>query len=178
MPRPPPYPLIGVPQHVIQRGNNRQPTFFTQDDFRFYRDCLKEAATNHHCEIHAYVLMTNHVHLLMTPRRTNALAKVIQSLCRRYVQYINSTYQRSGTLWEGRYKVSVIESERYLLMCSRYIELNPVRSGMVADPADYPWSSYPWHALSKSDPLITDHSAYLALGRTNEERHEAYGTYQ
>lgn len=174
VPRPPRYPLIGVPQHVIQRGNNRQPTFFTKDDLRFYRDCLKEAATNHHCEIHAYVLMTNHVHLLMTPHGTNAIAKVIQSLGRRYVQYINSTYQRSGTLWEGRYKASVIESEPYLLMCSRYVELNPVRSGMVADPADYPWSSYHCHALGKADPLITDHAAYLALGSTSEERHQAY----
>ena len=174
VPRPPRYPLIGVPQHVMQRGNNRQPTFFAADDFRVYLECLKEAATNHHCEIHAYVLMTNHVHLLMTPRRTNAIAKVIQSLGRRYVQYINATYQRSGTLWEGRYKASVIESESYLLMCLRYIELNPVRSNLVADPAEYLWSSYPWHALGKSDPLITDHSVYLALGRTKEERHEAY----
>ena len=174
MPRPPRYPLIGVPQHVIQRGNNRQPTFFTQDDFRFYRDCLTEAATHHHCEVHAYVLMTNHVHLLLTPRRAKAIAKVIQSLGRRYVQYINSTYQRSGTLWEGRYKASVVESETYLLLCSRYIELNPVRSKLVADPTEYPWSSYHWHALGKSDPLITDHAAYLGLGSTNEERHQAY----
>jgi putative transposase len=158
----------------MQRGNNRQPTFFIEDDFRFYRDCLKEAATDHHCEIHAYVLMTNHVHLLMTPHRANAIAKVIQSLGRRYVQYINSTYQRSGTLWEGRYKASVVESETYVLLCSRYIELNPVRSNLVTDPAEYPWSSYQWHALGKSDPLITDHPAYLALGHTDEERHEAY----
>ena len=174
MPRPPRYPLIGVPQHVIQRGNNRQPTFFAEDDFRFYLECLKAAATTHDCEIHAYVLMTNHVHLLITPRRTNAIAKAIQSLGRRYVQYINAAYQRSGTLWEGRYKASVIESESYLLMCSRYIELNPVRSKLVANPAEYPWSSYHWHALGKSDPLLTDHAVYLALGRTNEERHEAY----
>ncbi|MFQ5802395.1 MAG: transposase [Candidatus Methylomirabilales bacterium] len=174
MPRPPRYPLIGVPQHVIQRGNNRQPTFFIEDDFRFYLECLKEAATTHPCEIHAYVLMTNHVHLLMTPRRANAIAKVIQSLGRRYVQYINSTYQRSGTLWEGRYKASVVESETYVLLCSRYIELNPVRSKLVADPAEYPWSSYHWHALGTSDPVITDHAAYLALGSTDEERHEAY----
>jgi putative transposase len=177
VPRPPRYPLIGVPQHIIQRGNNRQPTFFAEDDFRFYLQCLKEAATNHHCEIHAYVLMTNHVHLLMTPRRTNAIAKVIQSLGRRYVHYINATYQRSGTLWEGRYKASVIESESYLLMCSGYIELSPVRSKLVADPAAYPWSSYQWHALGKDDPLITDHAAYLALGSTDEERHQAYRAF-
>lgn len=174
VPRSPRYSLIGVPQHVIQRGNNRQPTFFVEDDFRFYLQCLKAATTAHDCDVHAYVLMTNHVHLLMTPRRTNAIGKVIQSLGRRYVRYINATYQRSGTLWEGRYKASVVESETYLLVCSRYIELNPVRSKLVADPADYPWSSYHWHALGKTNPLITDHSAYLALGRTHEERHQAY----
>lgn len=174
MPRPPRYPLIGVPQHVIQRGNNRQPTFFAEDDFRFYLEALKAATTTHDCAVHAYVLMTNHVHLLMTPRRTDAIAKVIQSLGRRYVQYMNSTYQRSGTLWEGRYKACVVESEAYLLACSRYIELNPVRSKLVADPANYPWSSYHWHALGKSDPLITDHAVYLALGSTNEERRQAY----
>jgi putative transposase len=111
------------------------------------------------------VLMTNHVHLLMTPHRANAIAKVIQSLGRRYVQYINSTYQRSGTLWEGRYKASVVESETYVLLCSRYIELNPVRSNLVTDPAEYPWSSYQWHALGKSDPLITDHPAYRVQTR-------------
>lgn len=174
MPRPPRYPLIDVPQHVTQRGNNRQPTFFADDDFRFYLECLKAATTSHNCEVHAYVLMTNHVHLLMTPCRTNAIAKVIQSLGRRYVQYINATYRRSGTLWEGRYKASVVESETYLLICSRYIEFNPVRSGLVADPAEYPWSSYHWHALGKRNPLITDHSAYLALGATHEERQQAY----
>ena len=174
MPRPPRYPLIGVPQHVIQRGNNRQATFFAEDNFRFYLECLKGAATTHDCAIHAYGLMTNHVHVLLTPHRANAIAKVIQSLGRRYVQYINATYRRSGTLWEGRYKASVVESERYLLLCSRYIELNPVRSGLVADPADYPWSSYPWHAFGKNNLLITDHRAYLALGGTTEERHQAY----
>ena len=174
MPCKPHFTLPGVPQDVIQRGNNRQPTFFTEDDFRFYLECLTAATTTHDCEVHAYVLMTNHVHLLMTPCRTNAIAKVVQSLGRRYVRYINATYRRSGTLWEGRYKASVVESETYLLVCSRYIELNPVRSKLVADPADYPWSSYRWHALGKSNPLITDHSAYLALGPTHEARHQAY----
>jgi len=174
MPRPPRYPLGGVPQHVIQRGNNRQPAFFHQDDFRFYLDCLGEAAAKHSCEIHAYVLMTNHVHLLMTPCQVNGVAKVMQSLGRRYVRHINSTYQRSGTLWEGRYKASLVESEIYLLTCSRYIELNPVRANLVTDPAEYSWSSYQWYALGKSDPLITDHAVYLELGRTDEERRKAY----
>jgi putative transposase len=99
----------------------------------------------------------------------------MQSIGRRYVQYINTTYQRTGTLWEGRYRASLIEAESYLLTCYRYIELNPVRAGMVRDPAAYPWSSYRWHALGHPDPVIRDHALYLALGRTGQERHTAYG---
>lgn len=174
MPRPPRYPLPDVPQHVIQRGNNRQPVFFHADDYRCYVDCLTEAAAAQATAVHAYVLMTNHVHLLMTPRQANSIAKVVQSIGRRYVQYINTTYQRTGTLWEGRYKASLVEADQYLLACYRYIELNPVRAGMVQHPADYPWSSARWHACGQYDPLVTDHALYLALGRTPQERQIAY----
>jgi putative transposase len=174
MPRLPRYPVVDVPQHVIQRGHNCQPAFFRPDDYRVYLQCLHDAAAAYHTVIHAYVLMTNHVHMLMTPHQTDGLAKVMQSLGRRYVQYINMTYQRTGTLWEGRYRASLVEAEAYLLACYRYIELNPVRAGMVPEPAAYPWSSYRWHALGHLDAVITDHVLYLALGRTPPERQRAY----
>jgi putative transposase len=174
MPRPPRYPLPDIPQHLIQRGNNRQPVFFHEDDYRFYLACLKEAADTHGSAIHAYVLMTNHVHVLVTPRQTQSLAKMMQALGRRYVQYINTTYHRTGTLWEGRYRASLVEADPYLLTCYRYIELNPVRAGMVQEPAAYAWSSYRWHAHGQPDPVITDHALYLALGRTAHKRHAAY----
>jgi len=118
--------------------------------------------------------MTNHVHLLMTPQRPDGIAKVMQAIGRRYVHHINTTYQRTGTLWEGRYRASLVEAESYLLACVRYIELNPVRAHMVQDPGHYPWSSYLWHACGQPDPIITDHALYLALGRTFQERHAAY----
>jgi putative transposase len=174
MPRPPRYPLAGVPQHVIQRGNNRQPVFFHEEDYRMYLACLQDAAATYNSAVHAYVLMTNHAHLLMTPRQSDSLAKVMQSIGRRYVQYINTTYQRTGTLWEGRYRASLVEAGEYLLACYRYIELNPVRAGMVQDPVEYSWSSYRRHALGQSDSVITDHALYLALGSTARERCMAY----
>lgn len=174
MPRQPRYHLAGVPQHVIQRGNNRQPVFFADADYDCYLEYLKEASDKHQCDIHAYVLMTNHVHLLMTPHKAEGIAKTMQSLGRKYVYYINHSYQRTGTLWEGRYKASLIDSERYLLTCYRYIELNPVRADMVAHPGDYQWSSYQAHAQGKADPLITEHPEYFALGPGPEERRYAY----
>ena len=174
MPRLPRYPLPEVPQHVIQRGHNRHPVFFHEDDYRVYLTCLQDAVATYPSAVHAYVLMTNHVHLLVTPQQPESLAKVIQSIGRRYVHYINTTYQRTGTLWEGRYRASLVEAEPYLLACYRYIELNPVRAGMVQDPAAYPWSSYRWHALGHPDPVIREHALYLALGRTIQERHMAY----
>lgn len=150
MPRLLRYALPDVPQHIIQRGNNRQPVFFHADDYRFYLVCLQEAAATQGSAVHAYVLMTNHVHVLLTPRWPTSIAKVMQSLGRRYVQYINTTYHRTGTLWEGRYRASLVDAEPYLLACYRYIELNPVRAGMVQHPEEYPWSSYRWHALGQA----------------------------
>ena len=174
MPLQPRYALPDVPQHIIQRGNNRQPVFFHADDYRFYLACLTEAAATYGSAVHAYVLMTNHVHVLLTPRQPTSIAKVMQALGRRYVQYINTTYQRTGTLWEGRYRASLIETEPYLLACYRYIELNPVRAGMVHRPEDYPRSSYRWHALGQDDPVVEEHALYRALGRTPHKRRLAY----
>ncbi len=168
------YNLPGQPQHVILRGNNRGDIFSAQADYYFFLECLLNAAEKHECAIHAYVLMTNHVHLLMTPQHEEGIGKVLQSLGRRYVQHFNYTQKRTGTLWEGRYKATLIDSEPYLLTCYRYIELNPVRAGMVAHQRLYPWSSYRWHAEGKPDNLITDHPLYMALGKTNEVRQAAY----
>ena len=138
------YLLPEQPLHVIQRGNNRAPIFFGVEDYARYRAWLAAAAAEYGCAIHAYVLMTNHVHLLVTPRQAESLPRAMQSLGRRYVRYVNAAYHRTGTLWEGRYRAAPIDSEAYLLACSRYIELNPVRAGMVRHPRDYRWSS--WHA--------------------------------
>jgi putative transposase len=159
---------------VIIRGNNRAPIFNADADYRFYLDKLMEAARKHQCDIHAYVLMTNHVHLLVTPHKSDGIAKLIQMLGRYYVQYFNYTYHRSGTLWEGRYKASLIDSEAYALTCYRYIELNPVRAAMVSHPAQYPWSSYRGNALGVHDRLLTPHPLFLALGGTENARQAAY----
>src|SRR3989344_709001 len=174
MARKPRFTLPGVPQHVIQRGNNREPCFFASEDFRFYLDCLKEAFEKYHCAVHAYVLMTNHVHLLVTPQTEAAVGNLMQSIGRRYVRYVNHTYRRSGTLWEGRYKASLVESETYLLACQRYIELNPVRAGMVAIPGDYRWSSYAGNAFGKADGYLTPHPEFLRLDADPEQRRHVY----
>ncbi len=136
---------------------------------------LKAAADKHQCDIHAYVLMTNHVHLLVTPLLDNSIGKLMQTLGRYYVQYFNQRYKRTGTLWEGRYRATLIDSEHYLLTCMRYIELNPVRARKMADhPSEYPWSSYRCNALGQSNPLVTPHREYKRLGVTDVERQAAY----
>jgi putative transposase len=150
------------------------PSSFIQMIIRCTRSVCKRPQRPYHSVIHAYVLMTNHVHVLMTPHQANSLAKVMQSLGRRYVQYINTLYQRTGSLWEGRYGASLVEADAYLLACYRYIELNPVRAGMVPEPAAYPWSSYRWHALGHPAPVVSDHALYLALARTPQERQHVY----
>lgn len=174
MPRQPRLDIAGVPQHVIQRGNNRQPCFLRPQDYRCYLQQLQESAQKHGCFIHAYVLMTNHVHLLINPSAKGAVARCMQSLGRRYVSYFNITYRRTGTLWEGRYKSCLVDSQSYLLTCYRYIELNPVRAAMVAVPDDYLWTSYHANALGLDDRLIHPHREYLALGSTPEERQASY----
>lgn len=174
MARLPRFVIPGQPQHVIVRGNNRDPIFYADQDYQFYLEKLKQACNKHQCDLHAYVLMTNHVHLLITPRGEQSLSKALQMIGRYYVQYFNHAYQRTGTLWEGRYKATLIDSERYLLTCYRYIELNPVRANMVDHPVDYPWSSYRCNAAGKLDGAVTPHLEYQRLGRTLEERQSAY----
>ena len=175
MARLPRFVIPGQPQHVIVRGNNREPIFYAEEDYRFYLEKLQQACEKHQCDLHAYVLMTNHVHLLITPHTEDGISKSLQMLGRYYVQYFNHTYQRTGTLWEGRYKATLIDSERYLLTCYRYIELNPVRAeGMVDHPSEYPWSSYRYNAVGESDPLVVPHPEYIKLGKTPEERQGAY----
>lgn len=165
---------IGVPQHVVQRGNNRQVCFGNEEDMKAYLNWLKDYSVKYSVEIHAWVLMTNHVHLLCTPQKENAVSKMMQSIGRMYVRYYNYTYQRSGTLWEGRFKSSLIQGECYLLGLHRYIELNPVRAGMVKEPSDYSWSSYGCNALGVETELQTPHELYLALGKTKQERLSHY----
>ena len=174
MARLPRYFVPGVPQQVIQRGNNRSPLCVAEPDYQVFLDYLQAAARRQACAIHAYVLMTTHVHLLVTPQQPASLPKTMQSLGRRYVQYVNTTYRRTGTLWEGRYRATLVDSDRYLLACCRYLELNPVRAQMVAHPGAYPWSSYRSHAIGHRDPLLTPHELYGVLGRTDPERQASY----
>lgn len=174
MPRRPRVLLADYPLHIVQRGINREPCFFTDEDYYCYLHWLAEAAGNCGCRIHAYVLMTNHVHLLLTPLANGAPSRMMQSVGRRYVQYINRFYRRTGSLWEGRYKSSVVQAESYLLACQRYIELNPVRAGMVVDPGQYRWSSYRCNGLGVEDVRLTSHSLYLSLGADAGERQAAY----
>jgi putative transposase len=174
MPRKPRFFLAGVPVHVVQRGNNRQAIFFDASDYRAYKGGLKEGAERYGCAVHAYVLMTNHVHLLATPDEAEGVSRMMQYGGRRYVPYINHEYGRTGTLWEGRFKSSAIDTEGYLLTCMRYIELNPVRARIVEGPGDYPWSSYGANALGDSDELLTPHGRYTALGDDSEARRAAY----
>ena len=163
-----------VPLHVIQRGNNRTACFFGDIDRRFYLKCLAEAAARRGVAVHAYALMSNHVHLLVTPNETGAVAVMLQDLGRKYVRVINTLHERTGTLWEGRYRSSLVASERYLLACHKYIELNPVRAGMVDHPSGYLWSSYAVNSGMRSDPLTSCHPEYLALAADASQRHAAY----
>ena len=174
MPRKPRFYLPGVPVHVVQRGNDRRAVFFANDDYAAYLSWLREGASRHGCAIHAYVLMTNHVHLLVTPVTSDSISRMLQFLGRKYVPYINHTYQRSGTLWEGRHKGSVIESAAYSLACSRYIEMNPVRAGMVDAPSAYHWSSYASNALGCGVDWLTPTAEYQALGVDDDQRRFRY----
>lgn len=166
--------LPGLPQHIIQRGNNRIPIFFHEEDYHVYLDYLREALNNNTCDLYAFVLMTNHVHLLAMGAEPGNISDLMQSVGRRYVRYINATYKRTGTLFEGRFKASLIESERYLLTCMRYIELNPVRAGVVGAPGRYRWSSYRHHVGEKTLTWLTDPREYRRLGRSREARAHAY----
>ncbi|MBU0664240.1 MAG: transposase [Proteobacteria bacterium] len=165
---------IDVPVHIIQRGNNRQVCFVSEEDYGAYAGWLNEYSKKYKVDVHAWVMMTNHVHLLCTPRQVGSLSLMMQSLGRRYVRYFNSENQRSGTLWEGRYKSCLVQEDRYLLELYRYIELNPVRAKIIIDPADYHWSSYQVNALGKASDLCLPHPEYLALGSDPLKRGENY----
>lgn len=166
--------LAGYAHHVIQRGNNRQLIFQTDDDYRFMLALLHEAAKAHQVALHAYVLMSNHFHLLLTPQTDEGVPKMMQAVGRRFVRYFNDRTRRSGTLWEGRYKSTLIQSEAYLLTCMAYIDLNPVRAGMVAQPADYAWSSHGAYIGLRQDRLLSPHPLYWSLGNTPFSREAAY----
>ena len=174
MPRKPRFYVPGAPVHAVQRGHNRSAVFFADLDYLEYLRCLKQAADSCGCAVHAYVLMTNHVHLLLSPERSESVGRLFQSLGRHYVRYVNETYRRHGGLWEGRYRGNVIDSQAYLLSCMRYIERNPVRAGMVDHPASYRWSSYTANALGVSNAILTAHAEYVALGRLPDDRQSAY----
>lgn len=166
--------LAGVPQHVIQRGNNKQACFFCDKDRQLYLNKLAEYSEAYKVHIHAYVLMTNHVHLLLTPQQDGATSVFMQAVGRSYVRYVNSAYARTGTLWEGRFKSSLIDCDRYFLAVSRYIELNPVRAGLVQHAQDYVWSSYCVNALGHSSAMLTPHQVYIALAAEPDRRCIAY----
>ncbi|MGZ9899364.1 transposase [Shewanella gaetbuli] len=174
MPRQPRTNPVGVPQHVIQRGNNRQACFISQQDYIAYAGWLKNYSVMFKVQIHAWVFMSNHVHILCTPQKTNAISQMMQSLGRQYVRYFNYTHQRTGTLWEGRFKSCLVQTEDYLLQVYRYIELNPVRANIVKHPAEYPWSSYQINALGKVSELCYPHPIYLAICNNPQERLERY----
>ena len=164
----------GYPHHVIQRGNNRQAIFADERDYARYLDLLLEVASTHAVAVHAYVLMPNHVHLLVTPEKDGGLSRFMQALGRRYVRWFNDRHHRTGTLWEGRFRATVIATDEYLLACMRYIELNPVRAGLSASPLEYRWSSNAHHVGRLIDPLIHDHGLFWGLGNTPFERQSAY----
>lgn len=166
--------LPDIPQHVVQRGNNRQACFVNKKDRAVYLNKLKEYAEEFEVEIHAFVLMTNHVHLLATPKVGDGVSKMMQALGRYYVRYFNKKHKRSGTLWEGRFKSSLVDTENYFLTVSKYIELNPVRAKMVRHLKDYAWTSYHHNALNQPISLITPHEVYLRLGENNQERAARY----
>jgi putative transposase len=166
--------LPGVALHVIQRGNNRNACFGSDGDYLTYLAHLRQLSEKYECDVHAYCLMTNHVHLLLTPGEPEACALIMRDLGRRYVQYFNRQHARTGTLWEGRFRACIAESSQYVLACYRYIESNPVRAGMVSHPSAYPWSSYAANSGTHSDPLVKPHCELDALAADEEERRAAY----
>ena len=166
--------VTGYPMHVVQRGVNRGRCFDGAASNRLYLHILEEVASLYQCDVHAYVLMSNHVHLLMTPRADAGVSLVMKNLGQRYAQGFNRTRSRTGPMWEGRFHSSVVDSDAYLLRCQRYVELNPVRAGMVQWPEQYPWSSYRANALGEASTLITAHPVFAALAPDPEERQRAY----
>lgn len=174
MPRQARVRAAGIPQHVVQRGNNQSVCFVTGDDYRFYLYHLGDLVDRHDCALHAYALMTDHVHLLVTPERADGLSRLMKQLSQRYVQYFNRAYGRRGTLWDGRFRSGLVQAQDLLLRCCRYIELSPVRAGLAQHPGEYEWSSYRRNAEGLPSVLVRPHAEYLALGQTDAARQEAY----
>jgi len=172
LPRKPRLFLPEQPQHIVIRAHNRDPILVRDDDFRFFYKCLRDAARLNSLAIHAWVFMHNHMHMLATPGNAQSLSKTMQSVGRRYAQYFNRCYHRSGALWEGRYKCSLVDTDRYLLSCYQYIELNPVRAAIVKKPEDYPYSSYHANALGKADLMVTPHEVFISFvgGELSDDR--------
>lgn len=166
--------MPNIPQHIVQRGNNKQAIFFHEKDYVTFLEYLREALEKNGCDLYAFVLMTNHVHMLAVGEAAGAISGLMQSVGRRYVRYINSTYKRTGTLFEGRFKSSLIDSERYLLACMRYIELNPVRAGMVVDPNHYRWSSYRHRDCEHRLEWLSEPEEYRRLARNSADRLQTY----
>ena len=164
----------GIALHVIQRGNNHSACFYAETDYRSYLDWLRELAGKTGCTIHAYCLMTNHVHLLLTPSHDDSASMLMKYLGQRYVQYVNRTYKRTGTLWEGRFRSSLVQGDYYVLSCYRYIESNPVRAAMVGNVLEYPWSSYRFNSGIEESGWLVFHPAYLELGENRDARYAAY----
>lgn len=174
VPRRPRFCPPGIPVHVIQRGNNHHTLFTSDKDISAYAHWLNEGAVRFGVRIHGWVFMTNHVHLLLTPMRDNAVSLLVQHLGRLYVRYFNFAYARSGTLFDGRFKSCLVQEENYFLTCLRYIELNPIRAGLVTDPGDYQWSSYRVHCFGAQARMWRPHTVYLSLGDTESARQKAY----
>jgi len=174
MARQPRLTIPGYPHHLMVRGNNRQAVFMDDQDRRDWLALLHAQAAAHRVAVHAYVLMDNHVHLLVTPKTQDGPSRMMQAIGRLYVRGFNRRHGRSGTLWEGRYRSTLLEGERYLLACMAYIDLNPVRAGVAAEPADYRWSSHAHYAGLRSEPMLAPHALYWALGNTPFEREQAY----
>jgi len=177
MARLPRFDMPGVAQHIVQRGNDRLPCFAAELDYIRYLQDLRDVAQENDCNIHAYVLMTNHVHLLATPHKVGAVSDMMQALGRRYVGYFNRQYHRTGTLWEGRFKSCLVDSEDYVLRCYRYIELNPLRARMVDSPSGYRWSSYRCNAEGLCDLIIKPHETYSSLGKCDADRRLFYSEF-
>ncbi len=165
---------VGLPVHVIQRGNNRSDCFGCDNDKATYMRYLNEGSQRYSVDVHSWVLMSNHVHLLLTPRISGGVSKMLQYMGRHYVRFFNRKYQRTGTLWEGRFKSCLVQSEQYFLACQRYIELNPVRAGIAAHPVEYHWSSYHTNAFGVNSTIVRPHVTYLSLGNSRQTRQEAY----
>ncbi len=162
------------PLHIIHRGNNRQNIFKSEDDMVRIKEDIKHSLSKSNCSLHAYVIMTNHLHLLITPDSKEQLAIFMQSMANRYVRYFNAIHHRTGTIWEGRFKSCLVDSEHYLFTLYKYIEMNPIKANMVKDIADYQWSSYQHNALGQTDSLITEHPLYKDLGTNTKQRYESY----